>query len=112
MAQHKTQDRPHHGEVPDARPVKSSHHPGEPGKLNWLPHSETGEHGEHSKPNGGRVSMLLQRVISLANRRLRSKKEIMFHHRPHAGNVTMREPDLTIITAEKLIAEIKKAGRH
>src|SRR5258706_14210523 len=97
MAQHKTQNRPHDGEVPDASPVKSSHHPGEPGELNRLPHSETGEHGEHSKPNGGRVSVLLQRVVSLAHRRLRTEEEIMLHHRPYAGNAWVREKDLTII---------------
>src|SRR6267154_73053 len=98
--------------MPDARPVKSSHHPGQPGKLNRLPHREPSQHRQNSQPNRSSVSMLLQRVIRLAYRRLGAEKEVMLHHRPHARNIPRRKQNLPIVPAEKLIAEIQNARRH
>src|SRR5271155_791123 len=106
MSQHKKQNPPHHGKMPDARIVKASHHPGEPRKLNRLPYAQSGEYREHAQTNRAGISLLLQRVVGFAHRRPWSEKEIMLHHRPHAGEITMREQNLAVIPAENLVTEI------
>src|SRR5579862_3020206 len=59
MAEYKSDDRPHHDEVPNTREMKPTHHPREPGKLDRLPHCDSGENGKDSQNDRRGVSKLL-----------------------------------------------------
>ena len=97
--------------MPQPRPVEAAHHPGQPRELDRLPDGESGEHGKHAEHHHGRVGVLLQRVVGFANRRLLSEKEIVLHHRPDAGDITVGEQNLAVVSAEKFVPEIDQSGR-
>src|ERR1700678_1261842 len=106
MSQHEKEN------CPDARVMKSSHHPGKPGELNRLPDGEASEYGENAKNDRGGIGLLLQWVIYLAGRRFGTEQEIMLHHRPNAGNVARRKQHLAVIAAKNLIPKIQGACAH
>src|SRR5215831_116458 len=90
--------------------MESAHEPCQPGKLHRLPDGEARKHGENSESNHRRIRVLLQRVVSLPRRRLRTEEEIVPHHRPDAEHITWNKKYLPIIAAEQLVAEVEQSS--
>src|SRR5271170_7595769 len=44
VAEHEGQNRPHDQEMPQPRPMETTHHPRQPGKLHWFPYGDTCHH--------------------------------------------------------------------
>src|SRR6266853_5126184 len=80
VSQKEEQNRPHHRNMPDAGPVKTAHHPGQPGKLHRLPHRQPGHYGKNAQSYDRSVRQLLQRVVNLADSWLRSEEKVVVHH--------------------------------
>src|SRR4051794_31004094 len=111
MSEKKEKNRPHHREMPDPGPVKTTHDPCQPGKLYWFPHCKSGQDRQNPQAEHRRVRQLLKRVVGLAGNWFRSKEKIVMRHGPDSANIARHEQHLAIVSAEHLMSQVEKAGR-
>src|SRR5277367_3377034 len=112
MAADECQKSQHHGEMPNARVVKSAHEHRQKRELHRAIEHQTGEDREHTKTDGGCVSQLLQWIVRLVQLGLAAEEKIMLRHGPNAANIARHKEHLAVIAAENFVGDVECARDH